>query len=189
MKLGLRVATVDVGGWDTHQRQGDAGAGNMGDNLLKPLAQGLAAFYNDLVGGCGADFHQHTTIVVMSEFGRRLKENANRGTDHGHGSVQLLLGGGVRGGKIYGTWPGLRNDQLYDGADLAVTTDFRQVLAEIVTARLGDFDLEQVFPGYTGFAPLGLVDALYTPPGAHSPRPDQQHLHPRPSAAQDISCP
>lgn len=164
MKLGLRVATVDLGGWDTHRFQGDAGGGTLGDNLLKPLAQGLAAFYADLMGGCGADFHQHTTVVVMSEFGRRLKENANRGTDHGHGSVQLLLGGGVRGGRVYGQWPGLSNAQLYDGADLAVTTDFRQVLAEIVSARLGDFDLGAVFPGYNGYAPLGVMDPLFYAP-------------------------
>ncbi len=164
MKLGLRVATVDVGGWDTHQYEGDSGAGYLADTQLKPLAQGLAALYTDLTGGCGANYQDHTTVVVMSEFGRRLKENANHGTDHGHGSAQLILGGSVRGGKFYGTWPGLRNDQLYDGADLAVTTDFRQVLTDIIVSRMGDFEVETVFPGYTGYTPLGLVDPLFRMP-------------------------
>jgi len=188
MKLGLRVATVDIGGWDTHQYEGDNGTGYLADSLLKPLAQGLAGFYTDLTGGCGANFHQHTTIVVMSEFGRRLKENANHGTDHGHGNLQLVLGGSVKGGKLYGTWPGLRNDQLYDGADLAVTTDFRQVLTDIVTARLGDFQLNTVFPGYTGFSPLGLVEPLFTQPLPLLPGQDKHTFFPQLSKP-DVTCP
>lgn len=161
MKLGLRVAAIDVGGWDTHISQGNDGAGYLADNQLKPLGQGLAAFLTDLTGPCGANFHQHTTIVVLSEFGRRLKENADRGTDHGHGNVQLVLGGGVNGGKLYGQWPGLKNNQLYDGADLAITTDFRRLLSEIITARLGNFDLGVIFPGYTGYSPLGAIQPLF----------------------------
>lgn len=163
MEVGLQVATIDLGGWDTHEHQGDGSAGYFSDNLLKPLAQGLAAFYTDLDGSCSSDYNQRTTVVVMSEFGRRLKENANRGTDHGHGSLLLALGGGVKGGKVYGQWPGLQNDQLYDGSDLAVTTDYRRVLSEILTRRLGNPNLEAVFPGYTGYTPLDFVLDAYPP--------------------------
>jgi uncharacterized protein (DUF1501 family) len=164
MQVGLQAATIDLGGWDTHEYQGDKGAGYMGDNLLKPLAQGLAAFYTDLDGACGANYNRRTTAVVMSEFGRRLKENANHGTDHGHGNVMLVLGGNVKGGKVYGAWPGLANNQLYDGADLAVTTDYRRVLSEILTRRLGNPNITTVFPGYTGYAPLDIVvDSHATP--------------------------
>ena len=169
MQLGLRVATLDVGGWDTHQYQGDHGTGYLATNLLAPLASGLAALYTDLDGGCGADFNQHLTVVVMSEFGRRLNENANHGTDHGHGNLQLILGGNVKGGKIYGQWPGLSNDQLYDNADLAVTTDFRSVLSEIARRRLNITDQTILFPGFTSYSPLDLVLDAYpsvvTPPG------------------------
>ncbi len=169
MQLGLRVATLDVGGWDTHQFQGDNGGGYLADNLLEPLASGLAALYTDLDGGCGADFNRNLTLVVMSEFGRRLKENANHGTDHGHGNLQMILGGSVKGGKIYGQWPGLRNDQLYDNADLAVTTDFRSVLSEIARRRLNIKDQTILFPGYTSYTPLDLVADAYPsaviPPG------------------------
>ncbi len=157
MQLGLRVATIDLGGWDTHQNEGDGGGGYFANNQLSPLAQGLAAFYTDLDGGCGANYIGRTTVVVMSEFGRRLKENANRGTDHGHGSLLLALGGSVKGGAVYGQWPGLRNDQLYDGADLAVTTDYRQVLGEILTRRMGVADVTSVFPGYSGYTPLDFM--------------------------------
>ncbi len=188
MKLGLRVATIDVGGWDTHRSQGDGGAGNLSDNLLKPLSQGLAAFYTDLTAGCGADYHNHTTVVVVSEFGRRLKENANRGTDHGHGSVQLVLGGSVKGGKVYGAWPGLGSSQLYDGADLAVTTDFRQVLAEIIGGRLGNYKFDTVFPGFSGYAPLGLVDVLYPAPGVPPGSPTSSVFVPY-IESQAVSCP
>jgi uncharacterized protein (DUF1501 family) len=157
MQLGLRVATIDLGGWDTHEGQGDGSGGYLANNQLKPLAEGLAAFYTD-IDGCGTGFAQRTTIVVMSEFGRRLKENANGGTDHGHGSAMLVLGGGVNGGRVYADWPGLANAQLYDGYDLAVTTDYRRILSDILTRRLGNSDIEAVFPGYaTSYTPLDIV--------------------------------
>jgi len=152
--VALRVATVDVGGWDTHEYQGDGGQGYLSDQLT-PLAQGLAAFFTDLDK---ANLSGRVTVITMSEFGRRLDQNASGGTDHGHGSVMLALGrGSVNGGTVYGRWPGLRNDQLYDGADLAVTTDYRQVLGEILGQRLGNTRLDTVFPGFTMGKPLGIV--------------------------------
>jgi hypothetical protein len=111
----------------------------------------------------------------MSEFGRRLKENANHGTDHGHGNLMMVLGGMVKGGKVYGTWPGLANNQLYDGADLAVTTDYRRVLSEILTRRLGNPNLGAVFPGYSGYAPLDIVVDSHAAPVA-PPASQTQHV-------------
>jgi uncharacterized protein (DUF1501 family) len=156
MDAGLHAATVDLGGWDTHEYQGDGAGGYMAD-LLGQLAQGLAAFYLDLDGTGAANYTNRLNVVVMSEFGRRLKENASHGTDHGHGSVMLALGGQVNGGQVFGDWPGLSNDQLYDNADLEVTTDYRRVLSEILINRLGNGDLATVFPGYTGYQPIGIV--------------------------------
>ncbi len=164
MEVGLQVATVDLGGWDTHEYQGDSGEGYLAERLQE-LALGLAALYTDLDGGCGATFAQRTTILVMSEFGRRLRENANHGTDHGHGSAMLALGGSVRGGQVYGTWPGLATGQLYDGYDLAVTTDYRRVLSEVLVRRLGQplTNLGTIFPGYAGYTPLGVFNDAYAP--------------------------
>ena len=104
--LGLRVATVDLGGWDTHENQGDGSGGYLANNQLAPLGQGLSAFYTDLSNvSCGQDYTRKLTLVVMSEFGRRLKENANHGTDHGHGNAMFVMGGHVNGGHVYGNWP------------------------------------------------------------------------------------
>jgi uncharacterized protein (DUF1501 family) len=188
MNVGLRVATIDLGGWDTHEYQGDGSAGYLSTNLLTPLAQGLAAFYTDL-DGCGAsNYNKRTTIVVMSEFGRRLRENANHGTDHGHGNVMLVLGGNVNGGQVYGQWPGLRNDQLYDGADLAITTDYRRVLSEIVTRRLGNPNLGTIFPNYSGFTPMNIVVDAYPSPNI-PPGYDQKTYLPMISRSETIGCP
>ncbi len=168
LDAGLQTATIDFGGWDTHEYQGTVASGTSVPyiaGLLDQLARGLAAFYTDL-DGCGANnFTNRATVVVMSEFGRRLRENASQGTDHGHGSAMIVLGGNVRGGQLYGAWPGLRNDQLYDGADLRVTTDYRQVLSEILVRRLGqpESNLDLIFPGYAGFTPLGIVNDAYAP--------------------------
>jgi uncharacterized protein (DUF1501 family) len=156
--LGLRAATIDLGGWDTHEHEGNDGGGYLATNQLAPLGQGLAALYTDLSNAaCAQDYTRRMTVVVMSEFGRRLRENANHGTDHGHGNAMFVLGGNVSGGKVYTNWPGLRNDQLYDQADLAVTIDYRRVLSEIVTKRLGNPNLSTVFPGYSGYAPMGII--------------------------------
>ena len=105
------------------------------------------------------DRMEDIVIVTMSEFGRTAQENGDAGTDHGHGSMMMVLGGAVRGGKVYGRWPGLEPEQLYEGRDLAVTTDFRAVLGELVTGHLGQKNIEQVFPGYKPGAPLGLLKA------------------------------
>jgi len=161
LPLGLRVAAIDLGGWDTHRSQG-AATGTFA-NLVEDLGQGLAALYIDLDGSGDEDYAQRLTMVVMSEFGRRFRENADRGTDHGHGGVVFVLGGKVNGG-VYGDWPGLRDDQLYDGADLAVTTDYRRVLSEILIRRMGNPHLGIIFPGYTDYAPLGVVQGTDLPP-------------------------
>jgi uncharacterized protein (DUF1501 family) len=148
LDLGVRAATIDLGGWDTHEYQELSGTLSRG---LTELAQGLRAFYADLDGG----YTSRLTVVVMSEFGRRVKENASYGTDHGHGSLMLALGGGINGG-VYGEWRGLRSDALYEGIDLPVTTDYRRILSELVVRRLRNPLIEMVFPNYT-YAPLGIA--------------------------------
>ena len=139
--VGLEIAFTAVGGWDTHAGEGGA-QGQLG-NRLRDYGQAIAAFARDL-GSRMAD----VTLVSMSEFGRTVRENGNRGTDHGHANVMLLLGGGVKGGKVYGKWPGLDSSHLYENRDLAVTTDFRDVFAEILGKRMGLKNLAPVFPGY-----------------------------------------
>ncbi len=141
-QVGLEVAAVDLGNWDTHFAQG--GALGLQANLIRDLADGLAAFYADL-----ADYLQQLSVVTMSEFGRRVGENGSLGTDHGHGSMMMVLGGQVNGGKVYGDWPGLQPGQLVGPGDLAVTTDYRDVLAEICQLRLNNPALGDVFPGYS----------------------------------------
>jgi uncharacterized protein (DUF1501 family) len=138
----IRLAFVSLGDWDTHIRQGNH-AGHLADQL-RPLGEGLVA----LSQGLGQDWND-TVLVVISEFGRTVHENGNAGTDHGHGNVMFVMGGPVKGGKIYGEWPGLAAAQLYQGRDLAVTTDFRHPLAAILERhlRLGDQALEKIFPG------------------------------------------
>ncbi len=163
LQLGLRLATVDLGGWDTHERQAWEVEGYFA-NLLEELARGMHAFYTDLDSGGNDNPAQRLTMVVMSEFGRRVRENAARGTDHGHGNVMFALGGKVNGGRIYGDWPGLHTDQLYQRADLAITTDYRRVLSEILIRRLGNPNLGVIFPGYTGYSPLGIVEGEDIPP-------------------------
>ncbi|NJK44545.1 MAG: DUF1501 domain-containing protein [Pleurocapsa sp. SU_196_0] len=150
--MGVRAATVDLGGWDTHQYQGEGGKGYIGD-LLNELARGLQAFYVDLGGHA-----KRVTVAVMSEFGRRLSENASYGTDHGHGSAMFVLGGSVQGGKVYGRFPGLQPDQLYDRADLNWTTDYRNVFNEILTTRFKHTRIKEVFPDFTPAKALGVMN-------------------------------
>jgi uncharacterized protein (DUF1501 family) len=151
--VGLEVAFTDVGGWDTHVNEVGAQPhqGQLA-NLLKDFGDALAAFSQDM-GDRMADI----TVVTMSEFGRTAKENGDRGTDHGHANVMFALGGGVKGGKVYGDWPGLQPDQLYEGRDLNVTTDFRSVLGELVLKQMGNHDLSHVFPGFSEPAAKGIL--------------------------------
>jgi uncharacterized protein (DUF1501 family) len=149
LDLGLRVSTVDFGGWDTHDYQGNEGTGYFADRV-GVLARGLHAFMSDL-----DTFEKRLTVVVMSEFGRRLGVNSSSGTDHGHGNVMLVLGGNVNGGKIHGRWPGL--EDLDQNQDLRITTDYRTVLSEILIRRLANPNLATVFPGFSGYKPLGVM--------------------------------
>lgn len=138
--LGVEAAFSDIGGWDTHQNQG--GATGQLANRLKEFSEAIAAFWCDM-----GDDAENITLVTMSEFGRTARQNGTGGTDHGHANVMFVLGGGVRGGKVYGRWPGLEPEQLNEGRDLMVTTDFRAVLGEAVEKSLGNHNLQRVFPG------------------------------------------
>ncbi|GAA2689197.1 DUF1501 domain-containing protein [Actinoplanes palleronii] len=141
-KAGLVTAAVDCGDWDMHEGLGTAVKGQRMHDNLTDLAQALAAFTTDL----GADGMRNVTVLTISEFGRRVQENASRGADHGHGNAMLLLGGGIRGGKVYTNWPGLSPGALVAG-DLAATTDYRAVIGEVLQKRCGFGALDGVFPG------------------------------------------
>ncbi len=139
--VGLEVCFLDSGGWDHHVNEG--GVQGQLSNLLRDLGQGLAAFHRDM-----GTRMEDIVFVTMSEFGRTAHENGNRGTDHGHANCMFVMGGAVKGGKVYGRWPGLGPGQLYEGRDLALTTDFRSVLGEIISTHIGSKDLKTVFPGF-----------------------------------------
>ena len=139
--IGMEVSFVDTGGWDNHVNEG--GAQGQMSNLLRDLGQGLAALHQDL-----GDRMEDIVVVTMSEFGRTAHENGNRGTDHGHANCMFVMGGPVQGGKVYGKWPGLGPDQLNEGRDLKLTTDFRSVLGEVISGHLGSKNLQPVFPGF-----------------------------------------
>jgi uncharacterized protein (DUF1501 family) len=142
--VGLEVAFTDIGGWDTHvQEMGPRASVGQLPNLLRQFGNALAAFSQDM-----GDRMEDIVVVTMSEFGRTVKENGNRGTDHGHANIMFVLGGQVRGGRIYGHWPGLEPEQLYQGRDLAVTTDFRTVLSELVRDHMGEVGIASVFPNF-----------------------------------------
>ena len=148
--VGLEVAFAESGNWDHHVNEG-AAVGILA-NRLDDLARGVSALVRDL-----GDRMQDVVVLTMSEFGRAVAENGNRGTDHGHGNAMMIIGGPVRGGKVYGRWPGLAQEQRYDGRDLSVTTDFRSVFAEVVHGHLGLADTRPVFPGFTATSTLGFV--------------------------------
>ena len=139
--VGLEVACIDLGGWDTHEAQGTMDG--KFNSLLTELSQGMHAFHTDL-----QDYMDRTTVVTMSEFGRTLSENGSAGTDHGHGNVMFLMGGGVQGRQVYTDWPTLAPGSLDSDGDLAITTDYRDVMAELVQHRLNNTDLNFVFPNY-----------------------------------------
>ncbi len=149
-EIGLEVACVDIGGWDTHNQQGQLD-GEL-PTLLDEFASGLASLYHDL-----GDRAKRVTVVTMSEFGRRVKENGSSGTDHGHGNCMFVLGGGVNGGKVYGEWPGLSPEKLFGPGDLDIKTDYRDVLGEVVEKRLKNPALSEIFPTYTDWKKLSIV--------------------------------
>jgi uncharacterized protein (DUF1501 family) len=152
--VGLEVAFTDVGGWDTHvQEMGQRASVGQLPGLLRNFGDALAAFAQDM-----GDRMQDITVVTMSEFGRTARENGNRGTDHGHANTMFVMGGDVRGGKVYGRWPGLAEEQLYEGRDLAMTTDFRTVLSELVRKQMGNRELASVFPGFHSEKAEGLLN-------------------------------
>jgi uncharacterized protein (DUF1501 family) len=139
--LGVEVAFVDIGGWDHHVNEGST-QGQLA-NLSREFAESIAAFWTD-IGDLGED----TVVVTMSEFGRTARENGTRGTDHGHANVMFVLGGPVKGGKVFGRWPGLGERHLYEGRDLELTTDFRSVLTECLDKHMDKKQLGKVFPGF-----------------------------------------
>ncbi|MBX9851844.1 MAG: DUF1501 domain-containing protein, partial [Cytophagaceae bacterium] len=147
MDVGLKVATVDYDGWDMHD-----GQEWKFPKWIEALSRNLQAFYNDINA-----YQNKVTVVLMTEFGRRLKANKSGGTDHGHGSVMMVLGGNVNGGKMYGKWPGLANEQLDNGVDLAVTTDYRTVLSEVLLKRKLINDHKIIFPKFEGYSGLGII--------------------------------
>ncbi len=142
--IGVEVVFTETGGWDTHVNQGTPNQpfGQL-SRLLKEFGDGLGAFYQDL----GARM-KDTLVLTMTEFGRTARQNGTGGTDHGHAACMFAMGGGVKGGKVYGEWPGLKPNDLYEGRDLAVTTDFRDVFAEVLATHLGASDLAAILPGY-----------------------------------------
>ena len=147
--VGLEIAFAESGNWDHHANEG-AAVGVLA-NRLDDLSQGIAALARDL-----GDRMQDVAVVTMSEFGRAVAENGSRGTDHGHGNAMMIVGGAVRGGKVYGKWPGLAPEQRHDGRDLAVTTVFRAVFNEVVRGHLTLQDTSRVFPGFKGTQSLGM---------------------------------
>lgn len=151
--VGLRAAAIDVESWDTHN-----GQSYQFNSMTTSLSQGLGAFYTDLAGSGSANYISHVNMVVMSEFGRRVRENGSGGTDHGYGNVMLALGGAVNGGKVYGLdqFAGLADDALFEGEDVRVTIDYRRVLSEALIRRQRNNHLGHVFPGYSGYSPLGI---------------------------------
>ncbi|WP_348260925.1 DUF1501 domain-containing protein [Telmatobacter sp. DSM 110680] len=150
--LGVEAAFTDIGGWDTHQNQGSVD-GQLSQRL-RDFSESIAAFWRDM-----GDDAENITVVTMSEFGRTAHENGTGGTDHGHANAMFVLGGNVKGGKVYGKWPGLNNDQLNEGRDLALTTDYRQVLGEVVSKSIGASNMDLVFPG-ARIAPNGFLQLV-----------------------------
>jgi uncharacterized protein (DUF1501 family) len=145
--IGLEVGFLDIGGWDTHANQ----PGQL-NQRLREYGEGLSAFYRDL-----GDRMRNVVVLTMTEFGRTIKQNGSGGTDHGHASALFAMGGPVKGGKVYGKWPGLAPEQLYEGRDLALTTDFRDVFSEVLKKHLRAADTAKVFPGWQPGQALGIL--------------------------------
>ncbi|HET8941572.1 MAG TPA: DUF1501 domain-containing protein [Rudaea sp.] len=163
--VGLRIATVDVGGWDTHNGQGNPT--NSYDYFgiqAQALSDALNAFYTDLASDPAGNYMRNVTLITVSEFGRRVLENESGGTDHGYGTIMMALGAAVNGGHVYGNFPGLGEDQLFEGADVNVTTDYRRVLSEALIRRMGNPNIYYAFPGYSGYTPIGIFQGNDLPP-------------------------
>ncbi len=150
-EVGLEAIAIDVGGWDTHDGQGTL-EGPLAD-LMANLAANMGAFYRDMTTGSAPGF----VLACMSEFGRRVTENGSAGHDHGRGGGLMLMGPAIAGGRVLTQWPGLEPDQLFEGKDLHVTTDYRDILGEVIQNRLGNPNLQGVFPGFTTYSPKGVL--------------------------------
>lgn len=162
--LGLRAVTIDLGNWDTHVGQGNPTQSyDWFGNQVASLSDGLSAFYTDLSTGA-TNYMQHVNVIVVSEFGRRVQENSDGGTDHGYGNVITVLGGAVNGGTVYGNFQGLANGALYENVDVAVTTDYRRVISEALIRRMGNPNIYYAFPGYSGYTPMGIFQGADLPP-------------------------
>lgn len=170
---GLRVAQTDIGGWDTHNDQGNLPSTGWYYDNVRDLSEALLAFFTDLdvASPNGKTWAERTTLLVYSEFGRRAFDNADAGTDHGWGNNLLALGGGVNGGQLYGQWPGLSEQDLFQGADVWATTDYRTVLTECLLKRLRNNRIAQIFPGYTAgeYQPLGVFRGSLVDPDFDDP--------------------
>jgi len=176
--LGVRFATVDLGGWDTHEGQGTAGSGyHYYQSLIKTLSEGLTAFYTEMAAGGELS---RVTLAVQSEFGRRVQQNASGGTDHGYGCPMLVLGGPVNGRRFYGKWPGLNPDTLATWfGDVPANTDFRRVFSELLIRRMGNNQISEVFPGYSGYQPIGLFQGNDSAPRETPASSPPAHEDPR----------
>ncbi len=148
--VGLEIAFADIGGWDTHVNQG--GVNGQLANRLSDFALSIAALTTDL-----GDRMEQVVVLTMSEFGRMARQNGNGGTDHGHAGAMFAIGGSVKGRKVYGRWPGLAQHELYEGRDLALTTDFRTVFGEVASTHLGTKQLDLLFPGFTPGSRMGIL--------------------------------
>lgn len=151
--LGLQVATIDYGGWDMHNGLGNQGGGNFADSI-GAVSDAIEAFYDDLTS---VGRQNQVTMVTQTDFGRRVRENGNMGADHGTAQNMMVVGGQIKGGQFYGSFPGIRDQDLYLNTDLQATTDWRRVLAELVDEYMGNPNISTVFPGYTGYSPMGIV--------------------------------
>ncbi len=171
--VGMHVAETDIGGWDTHNGQGNLPSTDWFYDNVRDFSQSLLAFFDDIdvMSPNGKTWLERTTVIVASEFGRRAYDNADIGTDHGWGNNVLVAGGGVNGGQLYGPWPGLAPEALYQNADVWAQTDFRTIFSEVLIKRFHNNQLYQIFPGYTAqqYQPLGVVSGSLMNPDFNDP--------------------